>query len=177
MLESCRTYFLGNPYDRWFKKLDQVVAGTGASYYAASGSACHLDLVPFATACKWTDLSYRERSALLALAAGSLGHLLRDSSVRLLILNGKAVVDQFQEVTRIRLERYEMRQWTLHGRRKREVAGFGYKAVVNVLCGVRLFHDILVLGYNHNIQSSFGVTTTAVMAIREWVAQAAVELI
>src|SRR5688572_16748597 len=35
MLESCYSYFLGNPYDRWFKILDQVVAGTNASYYDA----------------------------------------------------------------------------------------------------------------------------------------------
>src|SRR5260370_1920150 len=49
ILESCRTYFLGNPYDRWFKKLDQVVAGTGASFYDGSCVACHLDLIPYAT--------------------------------------------------------------------------------------------------------------------------------
>src|SRR6266700_2791620 len=27
ILDSCRTYFLGNPYDRWFKRLDYVIAG------------------------------------------------------------------------------------------------------------------------------------------------------
>ena len=31
--------------------------------------------------------------------------------------------------------------------------------------------DILVLGYNHNIQSSFGVTNEAIRAIRDWVAE------
>lgn len=30
--------------------------------------------------------------------------------------------------------------------------------------------DILVLGYSHNIQSSFGVTTEVIGAIRDWVA-------
>src|SRR5256885_16941618 len=50
ILESCRTYFLGNPYDRWFKRLDQVVSGTQASFYDVSRQACHLDLIPYATA-------------------------------------------------------------------------------------------------------------------------------
>lgn len=39
ILDSCRTYFLGNPYDRWFKRLDYVIAGAQASYYDRSGSS------------------------------------------------------------------------------------------------------------------------------------------
>jgi hypothetical protein len=50
ILESCRTYFLVNPYDRWFKRLDQIVSGTNVSYYSTSSGACHLDLIPYATA-------------------------------------------------------------------------------------------------------------------------------
>jgi hypothetical protein len=173
ILDSCRTYFLGNPYDTWFKKLDQILGGIGASYYSTVGSpACHLDLIPYATTRKWTDLSFRQRSSLLSLSTDSLALLLRDSPVRLLILNGQGVVNQFQEVTSIRLERYEMRQWTLQRRRKPAVRGVAYKGFVHSLGGIRLPHQILVVGYNHNIQSSFGVTTEAVMAIRAWVADA-----
>jgi len=177
MLDSCSTYFLGNPYDRWFKTLDYVVAGTGASYYDASGSACHLDLIPYATARKWTDLTFRQRSSLLSNAADSLALLLRDSGIRVLILNGRSVVEQFQEITGTHLEREEMQQWTLPRRRKPDVIGFAYKAFVDSLCGVTLPQYMLVLGYNHNLQSSFGVTTNAVAAIREWVAQATTEVV
>jgi hypothetical protein len=177
ILESCRTYFLGNPYDRWFKTLDYIVGGIGASYYDGGGTACHLDLIPYATARKWTDLTFRQRSSLLANAADSLGLLLRGSGIRVLILNGTSVVEQFQEVSSVRLEREEMEGWTLSRRRKPDVIGFAYKAFVNSLCGVTLPQCVLVLGYNHNLQSSFGVTTDAVAAIREWVTQAATEVI
>src|SRR5258708_6676387 len=92
ILDSCREYFARNPYDRWFKKLDRVVSAAGASFYGASRGACHLDLVPYATECKWTELTGRQRSLLLALAADTLGLLLRDSAVAVLILNGQSVV-------------------------------------------------------------------------------------
>lgn len=177
ILDSCRTYFLGNPYDRWFKKLDRVISGVGASYYSTSSFACHVDLIPYATARKWTELTLRQRSSLLAVAADTLALLLRDSSVRLLVLNGRSVVEQFREVSGVQLECHEMREWNLSRNRKPDVAGFGYTASVDTLCGVDLSNRLLVLGYNHNIQSSFGVTTRAVEAIRHWVTQAASEAI
>jgi hypothetical protein len=174
ILDSCQTYFLGNPYDRWFKRLDCVISEV-ASYYSAFASACHLDLIPYATSRKWTELTLRQRSSLLDVAADSLAVLLRDSSVQLLVLNGRSVMEQFQELTGVRLERHEMSDWTLYRREKRDVVGFGYKASVQALSGVSLSHRLLVLGYNHNIQSSFGVTTHAVEAIRDWLTQAAAE--
>jgi len=176
ILDSCRTYFLGNPYDRWFKRLDYVIAGAKASYYNASANACHLDLIPYATTRKWTSLTFQQRSSLLANAADSLALLLRDSAIRVLILNGTSVVEQFQEITGIRLEREEMHQWTLP-RRKQDVTGFAYKALVDSLSGLPLPQHMLILGYNHNLQSSFGVTNDAVRAIRKWVAQRAAEFI
>src|SRR5215471_18116427 len=42
ILESCRSYFFGNPYDAWFKKLNQVLSGANASYYELPHLACHL---------------------------------------------------------------------------------------------------------------------------------------
>ena len=177
ILDSCRTYFLGNPYDNWFKRLDRVISGVGASYYTASNPACHLDLIPYATSRKWTELSFRQRSSLLALSADSLALLLRDSSVRLLVLNGTSVVEQFQEITGVQFECYDMGEWTLPRRRKPDVAGLGYCTSLTHLCGVELSNPLLILGYNHNIQSSFGVTTQAVNAIRDWITQAASEAI
>lgn len=177
ILDSCRTYFLGNPYDRWFKRLDYVIEGAGASYYDASSSACHLDLIPYATARKWTALTSRQRSSLLANAADSLALLLRDSCIRVLVLNGQSVVGQFQEITGVHLEREKMDRWTLLRQRKPDVIGLGYKAIVNSLCGVPLRQYMLVLGYNHNLQSSFGVTTDVVVAIREWVGRTVNETI
>lgn len=173
---SCSSYFLGNPYDRWFRRLDQIIAGANASYYGGLVSACHLDLIPYATEQKWTDLTFRQRSLLLAVSADTLALLLRDSRVQLLILNGQSVVERFQEVMGVRLERHEMREWTLRRTNACDVLGLGYRGFVDSLCGITLSHRILVLGYNHNIQSSFGVTTQAVAAIRAWVAGAAAEM-
>lgn len=172
ILESCRTYFLGNPYDRWFKRLDQVVSGAKASFYNASCGACHLDLIPYATARKWTELTARQRSSLLAVAADTLGLLLRDSPVRILILNGRSVVGQFQDIAGICLERQQMPAWSLTRQPKPDVAGLAYRGLVHTLSGIRLPHEILVLGYNHNLQSSFGLTKRVILAIRDWISRA-----
>ncbi len=171
ILESCCTYFLGNPYDTWFKKMDHLVSGAKVSFYDPSCGACHLDLSPYATARKWTELTARQRSLLLAATADTLGLLLKDSPVRVLILNGRSVVEQFQDVAGICLEQQQMPSWSLSRQAKRDVVGIGYKGVVETLSGVRLPRKITVLGYNHNIQSSFGVTTEVIRAIRSWIAQ------
>jgi len=171
ILDSCRTYFLGNPYDTWFRRLDQVVSGAKASYYDASSGACHLDLIPYATTRKWTELTRRQRSSLLAVAADTLGLLLRESRVRILILNGRTVVEQFQQIAGIGLERRKMRAWSLPRQSKPDVAGFAYTGVVDTVAGIELGHDVWILGFNHNLQSSFGVTTQVIHAIRSWVSR------
>jgi hypothetical protein len=172
ILESCNQYFLGNPYDRWFKKLDQVVVGAGASFYNPSRRACHLDLIPYATTSKWTELSTRQRTSLLGVAGDTLGLLLRDSKVRVLILNGQSVVEQFQEAAGVSLERESMPRWSLSRRPKPNVSGLAYKGLVSAISGIPLPNEILVLGYNHNLQSSFGVTNEVIFAIRDWISQA-----
>jgi hypothetical protein len=171
ILESCRTYFWGNPYDRWFRRLDRVVSGAGASFYDESRVACHLDLIPYATGSKWTELTAAQRSSLLAIAADTLGLLLKDSPVRTLILNGKSVVEQFQDIAGITLEPQQMAAWSLAREKNRDVAGFAYTGVVHTLSGVSLPNQILVLGYNHNLQSSYGITNGAIYAIRDWISQ------
>jgi len=169
ILDSCREYFARNPYNRWFKRLDQVVAGTNTSYYDVTNRACHLDLIPYATECKWTKLTKRQRSSLLAIAGDTLGLLLRDAPVETLILNGKGVVEEFQEIAAIRLERYRMADWSLPRRTGANVSGFAYRGVVDALSGIRLGHNLLILGFNHNLQSSFGVTVNVICSIRAWI--------
>ena len=171
ILESCRMYFQGNPYDRWFKALDRVVAGTGASYYGRSSVACHLDLIPYATSDKWTDLTKQQRSSLLVVASDALAFLLRDSPVQIVILNGQSVVNQFEAVAAVRLRRQEMPVWSLKRRSKPDVVGFAYWGGVDSLCGIGLGKKVKVLGYNHNLQSSFGVTSKVICSIRSWISE------
>jgi hypothetical protein len=169
---SFREYFIRNPYNGWFRSLDQIISGTKASYYAKASRACHLDLVPYATECKWTNLTARERSLLLSQAMEAIGVLLQDSPVRVIILNGRTVIENLQKVAAISLDRVKMRNWTLPRREGPGVEGFAFRGNVRRLFGVDLGRPILMLGYNHNIQSSFGVTTDVKGAIRNWITQA-----
>jgi hypothetical protein len=172
IIDSCDAYFAGNPYDRWFRTLDQVVAAANASYYSAGGgAACHLDLIPYATAQKWTDLTGRQRTSLLMAAGDALALLLRDSAVQMLILNGQAVVDHFSAAFGASLQKYEMTDWTLSRASAKPVMGFAYKGHIDELAGVDLGHGIMILGFNHNLQSSYGVTTNVIQRIRHWVAE------
>jgi hypothetical protein len=155
--------------------MDQIISGANASFYDPSSTACHLDLIPYATTRKWTELTSRQRQLLLAVAADTLGLLLKDSQVRLLILNGRSVVDQFQDIAGTKLEKRKMLAWSLSRQSRADVAGIGYRGVVEALSGIRLPHPITVLGYNHNIQGSFGVTTEVIRAIRAWVAESTKE--
>lgn len=172
ILESCRTYFRSNPYDRWFRRLDEVVAGTGASFYDSSASACHLDLIPYATSRKWTDLTTQERNSLMFAAGDLLGLLLRDAPVRVLILNGRSVVERFEIIAGVRLESREMRSWALPRRSGAEVRGIAFRGEVEAIASISLGYRLLVLGFNHNLQSSFGVTSAVIQRIRQWIGRA-----
>ena len=175
--EACRQYFSRNPYNVWFRALDHVMSGAGVSYYGGLRRACHLDLIPFATKCKWTDLTIRQQASLLAVGGDTLAVLLRDSSIRVLILNGRTVVGHLQKVANVEFQRTEMRQWMLPRRSGLGVIGFAFRGTLTQLSGVDLERSIVVLGYNHNLQSSFGVTTSVKRAIAKWVCDEASEVI
>jgi hypothetical protein len=172
--KSCRTYFSTNPYDAWFRSLDRILSGVGISYYSGA-TACHLDLIPFATASKWTLLNALQRSALLSFAGETLGLLIRDSLVEVVVLNGSSVVKKFQEISGARLDETRMREWSLSRRQQSALSGFAYSGKVRQILGIPLGRKILVLGYNHNLQSSFGITTEVRAAIGEWIAREARE--
>lgn len=176
IMDSCQQYFYQNPYDGWFKGLDKIISGTKASYYDSSAKACHLDLIPYATACKWTELTPQQRSLLLTLAGDTLGLLLKDSPVQLLILNGKTVIENLQKIAGVNFEQETIPDWTLPRKSGMGVKGFAYRGIIKEVAGVFLNRQVHVLGFNHNIQSSFGVTTQVKAAIRNWVTKSAEEL-
>ena len=171
--QSCRTYFHKNPYDGWFKALERIIAGARFSYYGDGANACHLDLIPYATARKWTELSPKQRTMLLEFAGDTLGLLLRNSPIRILILNGRSVVTNLERIAGVTFQKREMNGWTLPRRSDAGVAGFAYTGMITQILGVELARPVVVLGFNHNIQSSFGVTTKVKLAIKQWITQAA----
>jgi hypothetical protein len=171
VIKAYGTYFRMNPYDGWFKKLDLIVTGTRTSYYDSANSACHLDLIPYATSKKWTELTKQQRATLLTVSGDALGLLLRDSPIEVLILNGRTVIEHFQVLAGVQLDCEEVPSWSLPRRNGPAVAGVSYSGFASCIGGIPLGRSIRVLGYNHNIQSSYGVTTATIHAIRSWVAQ------
>jgi hypothetical protein len=142
---ACEEYFNRNPYRRWFDQLEPVVSAAGGSYY--SGSACHLDLVQWATDPTWGALSDAQRTRLLSEDVGFLRDQLRNSQIRVLLLNGRAVIRHFAAAMCVTL---------------RHVPGVHKTAFVSAsVLGVR------VIGWSTNVQSSFGVTNELRRALAE----------
>jgi hypothetical protein len=166
---ACSAYFLNQPYHGWFGALDRLISGTGTSFYSVASHACHLDLIPYATNTRWADLTKSQRDALMWTSRDTLGLLLRDSAVRLLVLNGITVVHNLQKLAGVTFKCEEMPDWTLP-RQRGGIRGLAFEGAVVQIGGVALGRPVRVLGYNHNIQSSFGVTTGVKAAIQEWIA-------
>ena len=173
MLDSFRKYFSCNPYDAWFRRLDFVIAGANASYYDYPSNACHLDLVPFATNRRWTELSGIQQSFLRQLSGDTLGTIIRDSHIGMLILNGNSVVRQFQSVAGATLQAKEIPAWSLRSHSRNMVKGIAYTGCLSEMSGIKLDRPLRILGFNHNLQSSFGVTSEVVSSIKEWVTRMA----
>ena len=169
VVSSCKSYFHRQPYDRWFRVLERVLSPSGSSYYGHSPSACHIDLFAFSTYCKWNALPTVERRELLEDASEALALLLRWISAQILILNGRAVVDAFETATRRSLMSMRQYTWDLP-RHSRPVPGICYMGQINKLAGIPLDRTVTVVGFNHNIQSSFGVTSHVIHEIGSWLA-------
>jgi hypothetical protein len=141
VVNACNGYFWANPYRRWFDQLEPVLQSVGASYY--DGTACHLDLVQWATDPVWSRIPDRAiRDRLLTEDASFLHHQLRAGSFRLLLINGGGVARQFERMTDISL--------TPAGR----VSGSSVESRISV---GRLALGTRVVAWSVNLQSSFGV--------------------
>lgn len=173
IVNACRRYFVTNPYDRWFRVLEDIIRGTGATFYGRTPTACHLDLIPYATSTKWGSLRATEQRMLLEASGDALGLLLRDSAIEVLVLNGASVVRQFNLLIPEPLEPKLMEGWSLPRASGPNIPGYAYSGRIEEFGGVELATPVQVLGYNHNLQSSFGVTRDVVNNIGAWVAEQA----
>lgn len=173
IIDSCTEYFFRNPYDGWFKTLDKLIRGTNTSFYSPLFQACHLDLIPFATSKKWAHLTTHQRQTLLEISKNFLSDTIRSSSIKLLILNGKTVVENFSAMTNTKFEQQLHEEWSLPRRNERPILGVSYKGEISRISGIELENRITVIGYNHNIQSSFGVTNKVRTEIQSWITKMA----
>ena len=154
VLSDCATYFQRRPHKRWFNPLDDLLkVGADVSYY--EGSACHLDLVQWATEPIWGRISDRSvQSALLEDGTPHLRAQLTRENVRLVLVNGRQVLNQVVAVGLVELE--EVGRLPL---------GTGSCALyVGTEGGIRW------VGWSTNLQSSFGVSAEFKQHLGEWLA-------
>lgn len=84
-------------YWRWFQPLEDIIRPLqGASYL--DGTACHLDLVQWATSPVWGKLTRQVQEALLHQDRDFLRRQLSAPQLELVYLNGDAVHRQFRSV-------------------------------------------------------------------------------
>ena len=93
VLQDCASYFSRNPYRQWFDQLEGLIGlACDASYYA--GSACHLDLVPWATDPVWGRVDASARERLLADGVPRLRSQLNRCAFDVVLLNGRGVIEE-----------------------------------------------------------------------------------
>jgi hypothetical protein len=138
VVRACDAYFSRNPYKRWFDHLLPMLQAVDASYY--DGSACHLDLVQWATDPVWgkiRELNTRER--LLADDAEFLRQQLAWGKFKVLLVNGRDATKSLTRLMGISLQMEgKLAKWSLSS---------GYLPT-----GTR------VIAWSLNVQSSWGVT-------------------
>ena len=95
VISGCNNYFQQNPYKHWFDPLEKIIyESTGASYY--DGSACHLDLVQWATQPTWRNLPRNIKDGLIKSDREFLRLQLSNEKIKIVIINGGSVITQVQ---------------------------------------------------------------------------------
>lgn len=156
VIQDCARYFQRNPYRRWFDPLDAVLrAGTESSYY--DGSACHLDLVRWATDPVWSGIT--DRAAQDSLLEDGLPHLraqLDRENVRIVVLNGRQVINHLRSV------------------RLADLDEVGVLPMSTTTCRLYLGQGRggRWAGWSTNLQSSRGVSRAFKEDLASWVADA-----
>lgn len=151
LVEDCVSYFHRKPYTRWFNPLNEILReALGVSY--CDGSACHLDLVQWATDPAWGGLDDQIKRSLLQEGLPYLKKLLELENIRLVILLGRQVITQVQEVGLARLQ--FSRKITSGDRSYSLYSGEGE--------GVRF------LGWTVNVQSNHGITQEFKSQLAYW---------
>ncbi len=140
VFDACNGYFSANPYRSWFDQLEPILNHAGASYY--DGSACHLDLVQWATTPVWSKLPKLAREDLMRQDTEFFREQLAANKYRLLLINGNGALKRFEAVMGVPVKAV--------GRIT------GISAESRLLEG-KLPQGATVVAWSVNLQSSFGV--------------------
>ena len=142
VLSDCDYYFHRQPYRQWFDQLERMLIECGASYY--DGSACHLDLVQWATDPAWGDLERVTRQRLIDADIGFLKEQLMNESIRLILVNGSGVATLLQRTLKCALDEVD------------RIEGLG--RYPTRLYNGTAFGRVSIVAWSTNIQSSYGVS-------------------
>ncbi len=146
VFEGCNSYFQRCPNRRWFNRLEKILLSLGASYY--NGMACHLDFVQWATDPTWSNLRSAQKKSLIDADLPFLRQQLSHEHIRLLLLNGSGIAEAYSKKLGCDLL-------------ERVIPG---KIALKLFVG-RSSHGVKVIGWNQNLQSSFGVSNEYVKAV------------
>lgn len=93
--DSLINYFSNRPYTRWFDVLNNYAGKLfGASYY--DGTMVNLDIYPWATQDKWSELRATDKRAAMR-EYGLLKEILSAGVFEYIYINGKGVKEQLEE--------------------------------------------------------------------------------
>lgn len=142
VVADCASYFTRRPYLRWFQPLENLLQDCmDASYF--DGTACHLDLVQWATDPVWSKIAdLRVRQALLDDGVPHLREHLRHGPVRVILLNGRTVVRQAERAGLVSME----------------VIGCLPLGQTSCTLYEGATGGVRFVGWSANLQGSFGVT-------------------
>jgi hypothetical protein len=140
---ACNSYFLRKPYTQWFDRFNAILKAFDASYY--DGSACHLDLVQWATDPTWNRLEGSIKERLIEEDAPFLLNQLRENpGISLLLVNGGGAWKQLGK-------HLPVENAQVVGR----ITGFSHHPA-QIYSGT-LLKRVRVLAWSVNLQSSVGV--------------------
>lgn len=162
VFQRCNEYFNHNPYTRWFGTLEKVLTHLNASYY--DGSACHLDLVQWATARKWGKLTLSEQYNLLEGGRAFLEQQLLQEHLKLLLLNGKLVLEEYRKHFHKGLV-----EVTVPNRMQRGLELTKGRGNIRLYSG-RATNGIVVIGWDKALKDSYGVSNVNIATVGEVVA-------
>ena len=169
MDQLCRRYFKRNPYGLWSARIGSVLEHAGYSY--ETGAACHLPLIPYAIPQSGSKvLPEADVRPMMAAAGPILGRIVRDAPIRLLVLNGDAVIARFERLAGVELAETEQPSWRLSHPLARHNEVFVYQGSATNIGGVDLGREVVLVGCNHSLISRY-MDAEVRQIIGEWIGQ------
>lgn len=156
IVNSCLVYFKANPYRKWFDILENfILQKLSVSYY--SGSACHLDIVQWATDPIWRNLDQKTKNLLIKNDIEFLSIQLQVEKIDTLLINGKGATEIFIEYFNPTLIKQDK---LLVGNKSCNVYSYELKLKNKI---------VKIYAWSNNLQSTVGLTNQMRDEIGNWV--------